>query len=65
MNNIFKRRLRSIIMRYEYTITQEGGETEVMKAMSWKKVLGKADFKENDLATWTSETESESYSSLS
>ena len=26
-------------MRYEYTITQEGGETEVMKAMSWKKVL--------------------------
>ena len=28
-------------MRYEYTVTQEGGETEVMKAMSWKKVLKK------------------------
>ena len=26
-------------MRYEYTITKEGGETELMKAMSWKKLL--------------------------
>ena len=24
-------------MRYEYTITKEGGEAETMKAMSWKK----------------------------
>ena len=26
-------------MRYEYTITKEGGEAEIMKAMSWKKLL--------------------------
>ena len=26
-------------MRYEYTVTKEGGETEVMKAMSWKKLF--------------------------
>ena len=24
-------------MRYEYTVTKEGGEAEIMKAMSWKK----------------------------
>ena len=28
-------------MRYEYTITKEGGEAELMKAMSWKKVFKK------------------------
>ena len=27
------------IMRYKYTITKEGGETEEMEAMSWKKLL--------------------------
>ena len=26
-------------MRYKYTITKEGGETEKMEAMSWKKML--------------------------
>ena len=26
-------------MRYEYTITKEGGETEIMRAMSWKKLI--------------------------
>ena len=26
-------------MRYEYTITKERGETELMKAMSWKKLF--------------------------
>ena len=26
-------------MRYEYTITKEGGDAETMKAMSWKKLL--------------------------
>jgi hypothetical protein len=28
-------------MRYEYTITKEGGEAELIKAMSWKKALKK------------------------
>jgi len=27
------------IMRYKYTITKEGGETEEMEAMSWKKLF--------------------------
>ena len=26
-------------MRYEYTVTKEGGEAEIMQAMSWKKML--------------------------
>ena len=26
-------------MRYEYTITKEGGEAEMMQAMSWKKLF--------------------------
>ena len=26
-------------MRYEYTVTKEGGEAEIMKAMGWKKLL--------------------------
>ena len=26
-------------MRYEYTVTKESGEAEIMKAMGWKKLL--------------------------
>ena len=26
-------------MRYEYTVIKEGGESELIKAMSWKKML--------------------------
>ena len=26
-------------MRYEYTVTKESGEAEVMHAMSWKKLF--------------------------
>ena len=28
-------------MRYEYTVTKEGGEAEIMNAMSWKKLFKK------------------------
>jgi len=28
-------------MRYKYTITKEGGETEEMEEMSWKKLFKK------------------------
>ena len=28
-------------MRYEYTVTKEGGEAELMKAMRWKKLFKK------------------------
>ena len=27
------------VMRYEYTVTKESGEAEIMKAMSWKKLF--------------------------
>jgi len=26
-------------VRYEYTVTKEDGEAEIMKAMSWKKLF--------------------------
>ena len=26
-------------MKFEYTITKEGGEAEIMKAMGWKKLF--------------------------
>jgi len=26
-------------VRYEYTVTKESGEAEIMKAMSWKKLF--------------------------
>ena len=39
-------------MRYEYTITKEGGETETMKAMSWKKFVKSLLLKYPDLSGW-------------
>jgi len=40
-----KRRLINIIngkrMRYEYTVTKEGSEAEIMKEMGWKKLFKK------------------------
>ena len=41
-------------MRYEYTVTKEGGETEVMKAMSWKKVLKSLLIKSPRFTGWCS-----------
>ena len=28
-------------MKFEYTVTKEGGEAEIMKEMSWKKLFKK------------------------
>jgi len=39
-------------MRYEYTITQEGGEAETMKAMSWKKLFKKLLLKYPAFSGW-------------
>ena len=36
-SNVFNKGINTT-MRYKYTITKEGGETEEMKAMSWKKL---------------------------
>ena len=39
-------------MRYEYTITKEGGEAELIKEMSWKKLLKKVLLKYPKFSGW-------------
>ena len=39
-------------MRYEYTITKEGGEAETMKEMSWKKLFKKVLLKYPTFSGW-------------
>ena len=39
-------------MRYEYTITKEGGEAETMKAMSWKKLIKSLLLKYEKFSGW-------------
>ena len=39
-------------MRYEYTITKEGGEAEIMKEMSWKKLFKKLLMKYPKFSGW-------------
>ena len=39
-------------MRYEYTITKEGGEAELMKAMSWKKLFKSLVLKYPEFSGW-------------
>ena len=39
-------------MRYEYTVTKEGGEAEIMNAMSWKKLFKKLLLKYTDFSGW-------------
>ena len=39
-------------MRYEYTITKEGGEAEIMKAMSWKKLFKSLLLKYPEFSGW-------------
>ena len=41
-------------MRYKYTITKEGGETEEMEAMSWKKFFKRLMLKYPDFTGWVS-----------
>ena len=41
-------------MRYEYTITKEGGEAEIMKAMSWKKLFKSLLLKYPKFSGWAS-----------
>ena len=41
-------------MRYEYTITQEGGEAEIMEDMSWKKLFKKLLMKYPKFSGWCS-----------
>jgi len=39
-------------MRYEYTVTKEGGEAEIMKEMSWKKLFKKLLLKYPKFSGW-------------
>ena len=39
-------------MRYEYTVTKEGGEAEIMNAMSWKKLIKKLLMKYPTFSGW-------------
>ena len=39
-------------MRYKYTITKEGGEAEMMKAMSWKKLVKNLLLKYGKFSGW-------------
>jgi len=41
-------------MRYKYTITKEGGETEEMEAMSYKKMLKSLLMKYPKFSGWAS-----------
>ena len=39
-------------MRYEYTVTKEGGEADLIKAMSWKKAIKKVLLADSKLSGW-------------
>ena len=39
-------------MRYKYTITKEGGETEEMEAMSWKNLFKSLLLKYPEFSGW-------------
>ena len=39
-------------MRYEYTVTKEGGEAEIMNEMSWKKLFKKLLLKYPQFSGW-------------
>ena len=39
-------------MRYKYTITKEGGDTEEMEAMSWKKLFKSLLLKYPEFSGW-------------
>jgi hypothetical protein len=41
-------------MKFEYTITKEGGETETMEEMSWKKLFKKLLIKYPKFSGWCS-----------
>jgi len=39
-------------MRYEYTVTKDSGDAEIMKAMSWKKLLKSVLIKYDKFTGW-------------
>ena len=41
-------------MRYEYTITKEGGTTEVIRLMGWKRAIKSVLLKDPKFSGWIS-----------
>jgi hypothetical protein len=41
-------------VRYEYTVTKEGGEADLIKAMSWKKAIKKVLLNDPKFSGWIS-----------
>jgi len=39
-------------MKFEYTVTKEGGEAEIMNAMSWKKLFKSLLLKYPEFSGW-------------
>ena len=39
-------------MKFEYTVTKEGGEAEIMNARSWKKLFKKLLMKYPEFSGW-------------
>ena len=39
-------------MRYEYTVTKEGGEADLTHAMSWKKAIKKVLLVDSKFSGW-------------
>ena len=39
-------------MRYEYTVTKEGGEADLIKAMGWKKAIKKVLLTDPKFSGW-------------
>ena len=39
-------------MRYEYTVTKEGGEADLIKAMSWQKAIKKILLADSKFSGW-------------
>ena len=52
-SDVFNKGINTI-MRYEYTVTKEGGEAEIMKAMSWKKLFKSLLLKYPKFSGWCS-----------
>jgi len=53
MTSFIKRTIgKEKLMRYEYTITKEGGEAEIMKAMGWKKLVKSLLLKYEKFSGW-------------
>ena len=50
-SNVFNKGINTT-MRYEYTVTKDSGEAELIKAMSWKKMIKSLLLKHPKFSGW-------------